>query len=37
MAGTLRPMTASAAAEVLPIYQCGMDSGMASYKTVAPS
>jgi phosphinothricin acetyltransferase len=34
---TLRPMTAADADAVLRIYQAGMDSGLASYETVAPA
>ena len=34
---TLRPMTAADADAVLRIYQNGMDSGLASYETVAPA
>jgi L-amino acid N-acyltransferase YncA len=34
---TLRPMTAADAGAVLRIYQAGMDSGLASYETLAPS
>jgi L-amino acid N-acyltransferase YncA len=37
MGVTVRPMTAADADAVLRIYQAGMDSGLASYETVAPS
>jgi L-amino acid N-acyltransferase YncA len=37
MATTLRAMTSADADAVLRIYQAGMDSGLASYETVAPS
>ena len=33
---TIRPMTSADADPVLRIYQAGMDSGLASYETVAP-
>jgi phosphinothricin acetyltransferase len=34
---TVRPMTAADAQAVLRIYQAGMDSGLASFETVAPT
>ena len=37
MAMILRPMSDADAKAVLSIYQAGMDSGLASYETVAPS
>jgi phosphinothricin acetyltransferase len=37
MLGTTRPMTVADADAVLRIYQTGLDSGLASYETVAPS
>ena len=37
MAVIVRPMTAADGAAVLHIYQAGLDSGLASFETVAPS
>jgi phosphinothricin acetyltransferase len=37
MGVSVRPMSASDAAEVLRIYQAGLDSGQASFETVAPT